>query len=57
MVLNGPAGIDVSSEQERLCRLVIRSECVTRCISESGAPDLEVLFPPAEGWTMEKEGI
>ena len=57
VVLNGPAGIDVSSEQERLCRLVIRSECVTRCISESGAPDLEVLFPPAEGWTMEKEGI
>jgi len=55
VVLNGPAGIDVSSEQERLCRLVIRSECVTRCISESGAPDLEVLFSPEVGWTMEKE--
>ncbi len=59
VVLNGPAGINVSSEQERLCRLVIRSECVTRCISEYAAPDLEEIFPPAEGWTMEteKEGI
>jgi hypothetical protein len=53
--IKGPGAHAVSSEQERFCRLVIRSECATLCIAESSVPRLGELFPAAEGWIMEME--
>ncbi|NLA91730.1 MAG: hypothetical protein GX843_08875, partial [Synergistaceae bacterium] len=49
--LTGPADAILSTEQERVCRLVIRTGVHTRCVSEMPSSELEKLFPAGEGWT------
>lgn len=52
--LTGPADAILSPEQERACRLVIRTGVHTRCVSEMPSSELEKLFPAGEGWTEER---
>ena len=54
MLLKGPASIAVSSEQERLCRLVVRMEDATVCVAEGPAERLLDFFPAAAEWTVQK---
>ncbi len=54
MLLKGPASISVSSEQERLCRLVVRMEDATVCVAEGPADRLQDFFPAAAGWSVQK---
>lgn len=56
-LLKAPRGIFISSEQERLCRLVIRTECSTYCIISEPESDFEGIFPPTEGWIIERKTL
>ncbi|MGI6783221.1 MAG: hypothetical protein ACOX5A_03255 [Aminivibrio sp.] len=56
VTFRGPADAGITSEQERVCRLVIRSDGGTACVSESAVPGLSELFPASAGWTAEVDG-
>lgn len=51
VTLTGPANAILSPEQERVCRLEIRSYSHTKCVSDAPPGDLERLFSSGEGWT------
>ena len=53
--IKGPGGVLLDSEQERLCRLVIRSKDRTLAVAEGGSPWPHDPFPRAEGWIVETE--
>ncbi len=54
LLLKGPAGASVSSEQERLCRLVVRTEGATTCIAVAPEEPLMHSFPASSGWNIQK---
>lgn len=54
VLIKGPAGVDISSEQERMCRLVVRMGDATVCVADGPTKPLESLFPSSEGWSVQK---
>lgn len=55
VTLKGPGGADLDPEQERLCRLVIRSRDRTLAVTDGGSPWPCDPFPSGQGWTAEVE--
>ncbi|MDI9370111.1 MAG: hypothetical protein GX181_07700 [Synergistaceae bacterium] len=54
VLIKGPAEADISSEQERLCRLVVRMGDSTVCVADGATKRLEEEFPAKDGWLVRK---
>ena len=52
MLVEGPRSVNVTVEQERLCRLVVRMEESTLCVAEDSESALIDAFRAEDGWSV-----